>query len=71
MRGWRALAVLLGGAMVLIGVVPFTPVIFLLVLVDWQVPWDVRLPFWGTQVIGALVAVCGVGVVWVGFRGRR
>ncbi len=34
MRGWRALAVLLGGAMVLIGVAPFTPVIFLLVLVD-------------------------------------
>ncbi len=63
MRGWRALAVVLGRVMVLIGVGPFTPVIFLLVLVDWQVPWDVRLPFWGTQAIGAAVAVFGVGVV--------
>jgi hypothetical protein len=59
--------------MVGVGVVPLTPLIWLLVFVRTSAPWPggVRLQFWQTQAIGAALAVCGALLILATLRKGR
>ena len=62
----------LGATLVLTGLVPLTPLIWLLVIlrVDWpHMPF--RLQFWQTQASGAVLALCGAGLIALTLRQRR
>jgi hypothetical protein len=64
---------IIGGALILIGVIPFTPLIWLLVLVRGN-PFPflegVHLKFWQTQTMGAALAVCGMLIIYMTRRKR-
>jgi len=64
---------IIGGAFVLIGVIPFTPLIWLLVFVRGN-PFSflegVHLKFWQTQTLGAALAILGGLVVYLTVRKR-
>lgn len=61
----------LGAALVLIGVVPLTSLVWLLVIlrVNWW-PFPFRLEFWQTQTIGAGLALCGGVLIALTLRRR-
>ena len=59
-----------GAVMIMIGLVPVTPLIFLLVLVHTP-PLGLRLQFWQTQAIGLGVAALGAGLVALSVRRSR
>jgi hypothetical protein len=58
-----------GGVLLLIGIVPLTPLIWLLVVlrVNWW-PLPFRLAFWQTQTLGAALALCGLALVTLTLR---
>jgi len=58
--------------LILIGSIPLTPLIWLLVLmkVSWW-PFPFRLAFWQTQSIGLALVVCGIALVVRAVRPRR
>ena len=69
----RLILRLLGAVCVVVGIAPFTPIIWLLVFVRASPPWlsGVQLRFWQTEALGAALAVLGICLLWVSFMGRR
>ena len=64
-RSW--LLRLAGGALLIIGLIPLSPLIWLLVLVRGPAPWPlhhVRLAFWQTQGLGVVLALTGLALIW-------
>jgi hypothetical protein len=62
---------LLGVVLIVVGNLPFTPLIWLLVLMRGPAPsWlgGMRLAVWQTQAVGAVLAAAGVGLVALSFR---
>jgi len=71
-RIWRWLACAVGVVLILIGSIPLTPLIWLLVLMKvswWPLPF--RLAFWQTQSIGLVLVVCGFALVMLAVRSKR
>jgi hypothetical protein len=65
------LARLVGGILIAVGIVPLTPLIWLLVVfqVSWW-PFPVRIAFWQTQSLGFALVVAGFALL-VAARPRR
>jgi hypothetical protein len=64
----RWLLTCIGAVAVLIGIVPLTPLIWLLVVFRVNVAPPFRLEFWQTQTIGAVLAAAGVALVFLAQR---
>ncbi len=72
LRAW--LLRLVGGLMLVLGLLPLSPVIWLLVLVRGPAPWPfdhVRLAFWQTQGLGAVLALTGLALIWTTMRREK
>jgi uncharacterized BrkB/YihY/UPF0761 family membrane protein len=71
----RATLGVIGAAMIAVGIIPMTPLIWLLVLVHAELPEalkGVRLQFWQTQLIGLAIATAGFALLyWSLLRDRR
>jgi len=52
----------------LTGIVPFTPLIWLLVFYHGPAPFSFKLQFWQTQSIGAAVALIGLLLICLAIR---
>jgi len=74
-RMWRRCAgyaaVAVGGLLTAIGIIPLTPLVWLLVLVQIPMKIPFRLQFWQTQSIALGILVIGVGIAWAGLRLAR
>jgi hypothetical protein len=55
----------LAAAMIFVGIVPLTPMIWLLVILRVNVDLPVRLEFWQTQTLGLLLTAGGIALIMV------
>ena len=63
---------LFGLLLILMGLIPVTPLIWLLVLVQAPMPAaleGIRLEFWQTQLLGLALSAVGLGIVLAARRG--
>ena len=56
----KVVVLAIGAFLFFIGIVPFTPLIWLLVFYHGPPIIPLRLQFWQTQTIGAVIAACGL-----------
>ena len=54
---------IVGGFMIFVGIVPLTPLIWLLVFVHVGMPLGWRVQFWETQVAGIVLALVGAALL--------
>jgi hypothetical protein len=64
----KVILVLAGGLLVLVGIFPFTQLVFLLVYYHGPSLIPIKLQFWQTQTIGAAIALLGFLLLWAAVR---
>jgi protein-S-isoprenylcysteine O-methyltransferase Ste14 len=62
---------IVGGFMIFVGIIPLTPLIWLLVFVHTTVPQGWRVPFWVTQTAGMVLVLAGALLLLLAAKIKR